>query len=107
MADAAEADSAAEVVAEDNPTPENLLKLSDAELMDILGMTRQLKEAKKNLAEMTKLTGKAKEFAEERLSRMLTPNVNASEFSWILEDARRKNKTAADEKADCGCCSVL
>lgn len=93
--------------AEDNPTPEALLKLSDVELMELLGMNRQLKEAKKNLAEMAKLTGKAKEFAEERLSRMLTPDVRASEFSWILEDARRKNKTAADEKADCGCCSVL
>lgn len=109
MTDAASAEvnSSAEITAEDNPTPENLLKLSDAELMDVLGMTRLLKEAKKNLTEMTKLTGKAKEFAEERLARMLTPDVRASEFSWILEDARRKNKSAADEKANCCCDSVL
>jgi hypothetical protein len=103
----ADAETPAVETAEDNPTAEALLKLSDAELMEILGMNRQLKEAKENLAELSKLTGKAKEFADERIARMLTPDVRATEFSWILEDAKRRNKTAADEKADCGCCSVL
>lgn len=94
-------------MADDNPTPENLLKLTDDELYDLFGLKEQLKKAKEALQKMTTLTGKGRKHAEERLKEMFTPNIYPNEFKYILESAERKNMTVAEKKADCSPCSVL
>jgi len=93
--------------AEDKPTPEALLKLSDAELMQLLGMDKTLNEVKTAMQEASKLTGKAREYILERLDRMFTPNVYPHDFKYMVEDAKRKNATGKDAKQDCCCTSVL
>lgn len=102
-------ESPAREAAEDDPSVATLAALSDAELMDVLGLSQTLKTAKKNIGEMQKLTGKALEYANERVARMLTPNVYPNDFSYIVEDAKRKAKCQTGEEARCDCspCSVL
>lgn len=98
-----QADSPAAAAADDDPSVETLAKLNDQELMDILGLTQTLKNAKKNIGEMQKLTGKALEYANERVARMLTPNVYLNDFNYIVEDAKRKAKVQTGDQARCDC----
>lgn len=89
------------------PTLKELAAMPDEELMDVLGFKKRFEEAKEQIAEMDKLSGKGREHAETRIQEMLTPNVYHSDFKYILDSAKRKNKTGADELKDCSPCSCL
>lgn len=77
---------------ENTNTIEGLMKLSDAQLMDVLGMSRRLAQVREDLTEMSKLTGKARELAEEKVERLLTPDISESSFRWALQDAQNEAK---------------
>lgn len=77
---------------ENTNTIEGLMKLSDAELLDLLGYNRKLAQVREDLAEMSKLTGKARELAEEKVERLLTPDISEYQFRYALEDAQREAK---------------
>lgn len=96
-------DTPAIEAAEDDPSVATLAKLTDQELMDVLGLSQTLKNAKKNIAEMQKLEGKALEYANERVARMLTPNIYPHDFNYIVEDAKRKSKQQTGKEAACDC----
>lgn len=95
--------------AEDSPSIDTIAALSDDELLEVMGFKRQIAEARKALAEMQKLTGDARKYAEERIVSMFTPHVYPSEFKYIVEDAQRKAKKQDGKAALCDCspCSVL
>jgi len=103
------AEESAEVeAAEDNPSVENLAKLSDNELATLFGLTKQLEDIKKAIKEMQTLTGKAREYAEERIENMLTPHIYPGDVKYIVEDAKRSvKKDAKTEMCNCSPDSVL
>ena len=85
------------------PKIAELAAMTDEQLMDIFGFKAKLEDAKEKLAEMAKLDGKAREYAEERIENMLTPNIYTSDMGWIVEDAKRhaKKKSGQEEYCDC------
>jgi hypothetical protein len=87
---------------------ENLAKMTDQQLLEITGWNMKLDAMKADIAEMAKLTGKAREEAEKEVTRMMTPNVDSHSIHWALEDAKRAAKRSGkEEAADCCCTSVL
>jgi len=95
--------------AEDSPSIETIAALSDDELMELLGMKKQLADVRKAIKELETLTGKAKEYAEERIMDWFTPRVDTYSFKYLAEDAKRA-ASKKDGKAaldDCSCGSVL
>ena len=84
-----------------------LAAMDDAGLMEALKLKDKLADAREALDEMDKLEGKAREYAEERITSMFEPHVYPDEFKWIVKDAKRSTKKGMDEMADCGCTSVL
>lgn len=91
-------------------TIKDLVGKSDEELMEVFGFKEKVANAKEELAKIDKLTGKAREDAEERISRMFEPHVYPDEFQWIRESAERKAKAKQSGKealCDCSPASVL
>lgn len=81
--------------AEETPSIESILKLSDAELHDLLGHHKELEDVRKGLSEAAKLTGKAREEAENRIEDMFRPKVYTGELKYLAEDAKRRVKMDA------------
>lgn len=99
-----------ETVARAKPSVASLAALNDDELRDVLGLNRTLEKAKEAITGMQGLTGKALEYANERVERMLTPNVYPYEFEHIVTDAQRaakREQSGKDAACDCNPCCVL
>lgn len=89
---------------------EKIMGLSDTELSHLLGHTRKLEQVKEDVHAMHKLTGKARELAEEKLERLLTPEIGEHQFRYALEDAQREakpHKTGPEAYADASPTSVV
>lgn len=85
----------------DPPTLEQLAAMNDAQLAKALGMDQKVEQARKALAEAANLTGKAKEYAEDRIKRMFSPPDYAlSDLSYVVEDAKRTAKRSAKEELE-------
>lgn len=83
----------------DPPTIEQLAAMNDAQLAKALGLDQKVTTARKALDEAAKLSGKAKEYAEERIKRMFSPPDYAlSDLSHVVEDAKRTAKRSAREE---------
>lgn len=97
-----------EIKAAPKSSVEELLALDDPALMEALGLTRQLESAKENLQKISKLTGKAREFADSRLEELLTPRIGDNNLRYLVEDAERIAKKGGKEALnDCSPCSVM
>lgn len=101
-----------ETVAETSPsdmTIDKLAAMDDSTLLTALGFTKQLENAREAIAEMQKLSGKAREEAESRIENMFAPHVYPNEFKYIVEDAKRaaNRKDGKAALCDCSPCSVL
>lgn len=84
-------------------TIEALLKMTDEQLCGVLGYSRKLAQVKESIQKISTLKGKAREIAEEKIERILTPNIYESDFSYAYEDAVRQanpKKAAAEAYAD-------
>lgn len=90
-------------------TIEKLAKMTDQQLLAAFGFLEQLATAKEQIAEMNKLTGDAREKAQDRIEEMFAPKVYPNEFKYIVESAKRQAKkgTGQDELCNCDPCSVL
>lgn len=87
---------------------DKLVGMSDADLQAVLGWDTKMTQIKADIAEMAKLTGKAREEAEKEVTRMLTPSVDAHNIHWALEDAKRAAKKGGKEgMCDCSPTSVM
>ena len=82
-------------MAEEDPTIENLAALTDEELGDLLGHPKQLENARDAIEELQKLTGKAREWANERIADMFLPDVSANRLKYLAEDAKLATKEGA------------
>jgi hypothetical protein len=83
-------------------TIEGLLKLDDVQLMSILGMSRQLQQVKEDLKEAAALKGEARKIAEEKIERLLTPQISESSFRWAVDDAKREAARKSGKKNGSG-----
>jgi hypothetical protein len=85
--------------AEENPSIATISALSDAELHDLLGHNKELKDVREAIAELQTLKGEARKFAENRIEDMFSPKVYAGSLKYLPDDARRaakdKSKSAA------------
>ena len=88
-------------------TLSDLQKMNDQELLELLGFSERVDKFKEQLSETAKLPPKQKTFVEERIQRMLTPNIYGDELEWAIQDAKRKDQTGKEAMADCCCRSVL
>jgi hypothetical protein len=70
----------------------DLVALSDEELMKAFGFDQKLKMARKELEELNKFTGDARSEAEEKVQRMLNPEIYLNELTWIADDIERKQR---------------
>lgn len=85
----------------------DLAAMDDATLMKTLQIDKKIESARKGIAEMDALTGKAREYAEKRVERMFEPHIYPEDMSYIADDAKRATKTGKEESADCCCTSVM
>jgi len=104
-----EAGESAEIeTAEDTPNIENLAKLDDVGLMEVLGLNKKCQEARDALDFLVTLKGEERDKAEERVARWFEPNVTPSDFKYLAEDVKsvrkRGQRNAMD---DCSPSSVL
>lgn len=90
-------------------TISELRKLDDAAILDLLGYVNKVNAFKEHLAEADNLSGKARTIFEEKLDKMLTPNVYPDELGWMIKDSKRQAKPSSgkEEMANCCCDSVL
>jgi hypothetical protein len=88
----------------------DLVGKSDEELIELFGFKEKVANAKEELEKIDKLSGKAREEAESRISKMFEPHVYPDEFKWIREDAERaarRKQTGKEALCDCSPASVL
>lgn len=92
-------------------TPEvsidGLVALSDEELGKVLGYDKKVEQVRGYLSDMQALTGKAREYAENKIKERFTPNVDNYDFKYIAEDAKRATKSGKEAAEDCCCRSVI
>lgn len=105
-ANSSEATAAKTVAEAEVPELDSIAKLAamdDTTLAATMGLSAKLEDAKKQIAEMNKLTGKGREYAETRVKEMLTPHIY--DLSYTVEEAKRRNKpkTARAEMANTSC----
>ena len=81
------------------PTIEHLSSLSDEELHHLMGHKKVISEARDGISEAMKLTGKAREHAENRVQDMFTPHIYGGEFKYLAQDAKDKVKHESGEDA--------
>lgn len=86
-------------------TISELKKLDDAGVRELLGLDDKVETFKKHLAEADALTGKARTIFEEKITRMLTPNVYPDELGYMIKSSQReaKPRTAKEEMNSCSC----
>ncbi len=78
-------------------TIDRLQSMTDEELAEAFGFNEKLSQAKEGIAQLSKLKGKARSEAEDRIQKMFEPNVYPDEFKWIAEDAKRKVSNTKDD----------
>jgi hypothetical protein len=91
-------------------TIKDLVGKTDEQLAELFGFKEKVATAKEELVKIDKLEGKARQEAEDRISKMFEPHVYPGEFKWIREDAVRratKKQTAKEALCDCSPSSVL
>lgn len=80
-------------------TIESVSAMSDEELHHLMGHKQQMAEARKGLEEASKLTGKARQHAEDRIHEILTPRIYGGEFKYLASDAMDKVKRETGKEA--------
>lgn len=92
-------------------TIEEMAGKSDAELQALLGIDKKVKAFREALEEAKGLKPEGRKAVEDRLERMLTPNVYPEDLKYAIEQAKRaEQKGSAGAKAamqDCCPCSCL
>lgn len=88
-------------------TIEQLQAMNDAELSKLLGLDAELEMFKKKLDEAAGLTGKAREYVEDKITQRLQPDLDARDMGWMIDDAKRMNKTGKEALADASPCSCI
>lgn len=81
-------------------TLEELAGLDDQETLELLGFAEKADAFKKKIEEARKLKPSQKAYVEERINKMLTPNIYGDEVDWAIRDAKRKEQTGKEAMAD-------
>lgn len=74
---------------EDGDVIDQLNNMSDAQLMEKVGLASRLAEVKTDLKEAKGLEGKAREMVAERIEKMLTPQIHGGDIKYAVQDAKR------------------
>lgn len=84
--------------AEDKSVIEQLVAMTSDQFAEAMGVKQQLLNMRKTVMEMKDLTGDARDVAERKVRKMMTPDVSENQLGWALDDALRsaKGKDIAD-----------
>lgn len=75
------------------PTIEEAAKFDDAQIADLLGHQQEIVNFKEEITELNKLTGAARDEADELWYDRIKPSISSFSIKYIKEDALRSVKT--------------